>query len=357
MTWALDMRRASGGEVPMPLQRLLIETEAAGMRLDQFLARHVTATADPSGLSRSGIQRLIVAGQVTLNGQRAKSSARLKVNDLVQIENIPPREIPLQPEPLPLEILYEDKDCLVINKAAGLVVHPAAGRTKGTLVNALLHHCPDLQAIGGERRPGIVHRLDKDTSGAMIVAKNTLAFHGLARQFSERSVNKEYLGLVWGKLEPEQGLIDRPVGRHRSDRKRMSSVHFLRKTRMALTEWAVETYFSVGDEGYGSRWLTWVRLKPRTGRTHQIRVHLADLKYPLVGDKIYGRSRKNTKYQSSADVFPRQALHAERLAIDHPRTGQRMNFFAPLPDDLQELLADLHGQCIAVETLRGNKRG
>jgi 23S rRNA pseudouridine1911/1915/1917 synthase len=352
MIWALAMRRASGGELPMPLQRLLIEREAAGMRLDQFLARYVTASADPSGLSRSGIQRLIVAGQVTLNGQRAKSSARLKVNDLIEIEDIPPREIPLKPEPLPLEILYEDHDCLVINKAAGLVVHPAAGRTQGTLVNALLHHCPDLQAVGGERRPGIVHRLDKDTSGAMIVAKNTPAFHRLARQFSERSVNKEYLGLVWGKLAPEQGLIDRPVGRHRSDRKRMSSVHFFR-TRMALTEWSVERYFLIRHEGNGSRWLTWVRLKPRTGRTHQIRVHLADLKYPLVGDKIYGRSRKNPTYPSSADAFPRQALHAERLTIDHPRTGQRMNFFAPLADDLQNLLTDLHAQCIAVEAVRG----
>ena len=344
----------------MSLQQWLIERKAAGMRLDQFLARCATATADPGWLSRSGIQRLIVEGQVTLNGQRTKSSARLRVNDLVQIENIPPREIALEPEAIPLEILYEDKDCLVINKAAGLVVHPAAGRTKGTLVNALLHHCPDLQGIGGERRPGIVHRLDKETSGAMIVAKNTMAFHQLARQFSERSVNKEYLALVWGRLQPEKGSIERPVGRHRSDRKRMSSIHFLTKTRPAVTEWAAETYFSLGDGRNGFRWLTWVRLKPRTGRTHQVRVHLADLKYPLVGDKIYGRTRKKgatTKYQSSADVFPRQALHAERLGIDHPRTGQRMNFFAPLADDLQGLLSDLHTRCIAVESLGVNKRG
>ena len=346
--------------MPMSLRQWLIAGETAGMRLDQFLARGAAEAADLSRLSRTGIQRLIIAGQVTLNGQRTKPSVRLRVDDLVQIENIPPREIALEPEAIPLEILYEDTDCLVINKAAGLVVHPAAGRTKGTLVNALLHHCPDLQGIGGERRPGIVHRLDKETSGAMIVAKNTMAFHQLARQFSERSVNKEYLALVWGRLQPEKGSIDRPVGRHRSDRKRMSSIHFLTKTRTAVTEWAVETYFSLGDERNGFRWLTWVRLKPRTGRTHQIRVHLADLKYPLVGDKIYGRTRKKratTEYQSSADVFPRQALHAERLGIDHPRTGLRMNFFAPLADDLQDLLSDLYTRCSAVESLCLNKRG
>jgi 23S rRNA pseudouridine1911/1915/1917 synthase len=265
----------------MAFQQWMIDSPSVGMRLDLFLARHFVDGAARSGVSRSGIQRMIAEGQVRLNRQRAKSSARLKLNDVVEIENIPPREIPLKPESLALNILYEDEDCIVINKAPGMVVHPAAGRSSGTLVNALLHHCPDLQGIGGERRPGIVHRLDKDTSGAMIIAKSDMAYQQLARQFKERSVSKEYLALVWGKLEPATGTIDRPIGRHRSDRKKMSSVYFLAKRRPAVTEWSVEKYFMVPADTASATWLSWVRLKPRTGRTHQIRVHLADLKYPL----------------------------------------------------------------------------
>jgi 23S rRNA pseudouridine1911/1915/1917 synthase len=327
----------------MSIQQLLVDGPSAGMRLDVFLTRSFLKPGEPNDLSRSEIQRLIAERKVTLNGRCAKSSARLKIDDLIEIETIPPREISLKPEAVPLKILYEDDDCIVINKAPGMVVHPAAGKTSGTLVNALLYHCRDLQGIGGERRPGIVHRLDKDTSGAMIVAKNAIAFQRLASQFKERSVSKEYLALVWGRLEPATGIIDRPIGRHRSDRKKMSSVHSLAKTRAAITEWSVERYFTI-DARESSHWLTWVRLKPRTGRTHQIRVHLADLKYPLVGDKVYAHHKNGRlaiKPGSELDVFPRQALHAEKLGVDHPRSGQRMNFFAPLADDLRDLLNDL----------------
>jgi 23S rRNA pseudouridine1911/1915/1917 synthase len=329
----------------MSLYQLVIDSGAQGMRLDLFLARHFGAGLNPSGLSRSGIQRLIVEGQVTLNGRRAKSSARLRIADLVRIQNLPPRDSLLRAEALPLKILFEDRDCLVIDKAPGIIVHPAAGKTGGTVVNALLHHCPDLEGIGGERRPGIVHRLDKDTSGVMIVAKNSSAFQRLASQFRDRSVRKEYLALVWGKVKPEKGVIDRPIGRHRSDRKRMSSLHHLAMARDSVTEWRVEKYLPLPDGGREARWTTWLRLNPRTGRTHQIRVHLADLGYPLVGDKVYGRKSKSRSEKDATktcvDIFPRQALHAEKLEIAHPRTGERMEFHAPLADDIRELLKNL----------------
>jgi 23S rRNA pseudouridine1911/1915/1917 synthase len=329
----------------MSLHQFVIDAKSMGMRLDLFLTGHFVDPSRPTDLSRSGIQRLIFQGQVTLNGEKVKPSARLKVGDVVEIQPLAPREISLEPQALPLEILYEEKDFLVINKAAGMVVHPAAGQPSGTLVNALLYHCRDLDGIGGRYRPGIVHRLDKDTSGVMIVAKNDVAFRQLARQFKERTVRKEYLALVWGKLEPQKGMIDRRIGRHRSDRKRMSSLYCLAKAREAVTEWAVEDYLPVADERQFSGWLSWVRLRPRTGRTHQIRVHLADLDHPLVGDKVYGHKGKNRGAtggkQQTAEFFPRQALHAERLGVDHPKTGKRVEFCAPLADDIRNLLHKL----------------
>ncbi|HEY2919743.1 MAG TPA: RluA family pseudouridine synthase [Candidatus Binatia bacterium] len=329
----------------MAAQQLVIDGRSAGMRLDVYLARHSIAEEPWSGLSRGAIQKLIAEGRITLNGVPAKASARVKSNDRVNIQPFPPRESKLRSEELPLEILYEDPDCIVINKAPGIVVHPAAGRLTGTLVNALLHHCPELDGIGGERRPGIVHRLDKDTSGVMIVAKNGMALQNLVAQFKNRTVQKEYVALVWGKVEPEKGIIDRPIGRHRSDRKRMSSVHFLHKHREAVTEWRVEERFALDAFANTRRWLTLLSLRPRTGRTHQIRVHLADLGYPVVGDRVYGRKRKKGMTKQpivpAVDEFPRQALHAEKLVIDHVRTGQRIDFYAPLPKDLQDLLGFL----------------
>jgi 23S rRNA pseudouridine1911/1915/1917 synthase len=301
---------------------------------------------------------LIAEGQVKLNRRPAKSSSRLKSNDLVQLEKLPPRESPLTAEPLPLDVLYEDCDLIIINKAPGMAVHPAAGRSSGTVVNALLYRCPDLPGIGGERRPGIVHRLDKDTSGVMVIAKNDTAYQQLARQFKERTVSKEYLALVWGKLQPVQGTVDRPIGRHRSDRKRMSSLYSLPKKRQALTEWSVEKYYSVPVERSSAVWLSWIRVKPRTGRTHQIRVHLADLKYPLVGESVYSRRSQSIGRQTLAqlEAFPRQALHAERLIINHPRSRERMKFSAPLPNDLRELLGALERQSLNTEVPCQHKR-
>jgi 23S rRNA pseudouridine1911/1915/1917 synthase len=312
------------------------------------------------GFSRSGIQKLIAEGQITLNGKPAKASARLKTNDVVAIKTLPPKKSTLVAEPIPLNVIYEDDDCIVINKAPGIVVHPAAGRTTGTLVNAILHHCPNLQGIGGESRPGIVHRLDKDTSGVMIIAKAMPAFQQLARQFKERRVKKEYLALIVGKPKDEHGIVNRPIGRHRSDRKRMSSIHALARKREAVTEWQVERSFWRNEAGESSCF-SLLRLKPRTGRTHQIRVHLADLGYPLVGDRLYGRRRprvavKNAKL-SAVDLLPRQALHAERLGIFHPRTGASMEFYAPLAEDIASLLSALEEENLDCERTEIRQRG
>lgn len=327
----------------------IVNRDQAGLRLDVFLVRRFVDSLELPELSRSGMQRMIAEGQVTVNGHKSKPGFRLRAGDAIEIYWSPPRESGLIAEALPLNILYEDEDCIVINKAPGVIVHPVPGRSRGTLVNALLYHCPSLAGINGERRPGIVHRLDKDTSGAMVVAKHDLAFHDLARQFKDRQVLKEYVALVWGKMEPAQGSIDRPIGRHRSDRKRMSSVRFLSRKREAVTEWAVEGLFPVGAGKSHLAWITLARLRPRTGRTHQIRVHLADQGYPIVGDKIYGWKRRSF---SAAEIsvpglldFPRQALHAEKLVFYHPRSGAAMEFQAPMFDDMKKLLADLMGRC------------
>jgi 23S rRNA pseudouridine1911/1915/1917 synthase len=329
----------------MNLQETVIDPQSAGLRLDLFLTRRLPDLMRNEGLSRSRIQKLIAEGQITLNGKPARASARLKTNDLVAIKTLPPKKSNLAAEPIGLNVIYEDDDCIVINKAPGIVVHPAAGRTTGTLVNAILHHCPDLQGIGGESRPGIVHRLDKDTSGVMIVAKSMSAFQQLARQFKERRVKKEYLALVWGKPKDEHGIIDRPIGRHRSDRKRMSSIHALAKKREAVTEWSVERCFRQKNAARDSYWVSLLRLTPRTGRTHQIRVHLADLGHPVVGDKVYGRKRPHPTVKnanvSSLDSFSRQALHAERLSLFHPRAGAPMEFYGPLAEDIESLLKSL----------------
>ena len=314
------------------------------MRLDVFLAGRFADAGLERPFSRAEIQRLIAEGLITLNGATAKSSAKVKTNDRIDIQTLPPRESTLMAQALPLDILYEDGDCLVINKAPGMVVHPAAGQANGTLVNALLHHCEDLIGIGGERRPGIVHRLDKDTSGVMIVAKNMLAFHHLVGQFKNRQVRKEYLALTWGKIEPAVGRIDRPIGRHRSDRKRMSSRNIGNRSRAALTEWQLLECFALAQAKSPSS-VSLVRLRPFTGRTHQLRVHCADMGFPLIGDKLYGKGRRSAARQSAEDQlldeFPRQALHAEKLVINQVRSGKPMEFQAPLAKDMEELLNTL----------------
>jgi 23S rRNA pseudouridine1911/1915/1917 synthase len=332
-------------------QKTVVDPKSVGLRLDLFATRYLPTMMAGEGLSRSGVQKLIAEGQITVNGKPAKAGARLKINDWVAIKSLPLKESRMVAEPIALNVIYEDDECIVVNKAPGMIVHPAAGKTRGTLVNAILHHCPNLQGIGGESRPGIVHRLDKNTSGVMIVAKNTFTLQDLARQFKERRVKKEYLALVVGKPKDDWGIIDRPIGRHRSDRKRMSSISALPRRREAVTEWRVEKCFRYQTEVRGYSYVSLLRLKPRTGRTHQIRVHLADLGYPLVGDKVYGRKRRPRPVVKNGNVCPfdsfsRQALHAERLSIIHPRTGAPMDFYAPLAEDIDALLKILEDSCL-----------
>lgn len=342
-------------------RQVRVDAQSAGTRLDVFLAGCFNpATNAGEGLSRAQIQRLIDDGQITVNGAKTKSSARIRTDDRIDIHLWPARDAGIGSEALPLAVLYEDSDCIVLDKAAGMTVHPAAGHWSGTLVNALLHHCPDIDGIGGVRRPGIVHRLDKDTSGVMVVAKNGFAYQSLVRQFKQRRVEKEYIAVARGRVSKERGIIDRPIGRHRSDRKKMSSMHFLNRAREAVTEWTVEERFTFGAGAPPCGFATLLRLRPRTGRTHQIRVHLADLGHPLVGDRVYGRKRQLGASQSLGDPlvesFPRQALHADKLIFDHPRTGNRLEFVAPLPDDLKGLLRHLRDATRGTAGLKGVHR-
>jgi 23S rRNA pseudouridine1911/1915/1917 synthase len=325
-------------------EQFLIDRDSAGVRLDLYLSRRLSCGVEGRiCLSRAGIQKLIADGCITLNGATTKPSARLKFNDQIHVLPLAAPKSQLRAEALPLDILYEDRDCVVINKAPGVVVHPAAGQLRGTLVNALLHHCPGITGVGGERRPGIVHRLDKDTSGVMVAAKNVAAYLQLVSQFKNRTVHKEYLALVWGEVKPDRGTIDRAIGRHRSDRKRMSSLNSAGRTREAITEWRVEERFLLGRKSTGVGTVTLLRLRPRTGRTHQLRVHLADTGYPLVGDKVYGRKRQPLAKPGAPRIvsFPRQALHAEKLIIELGWPARPMEFTAPLPRDFSDLLDDL----------------
>jgi len=329
----------------MGLEHFTVDTAAAGQRLDVFVAGCCAAPKALISMSRASVRKLIDAGRVTVNGGKVKASLRLKVQDHVEIRLPEVRDIGLIGEALPLSVLYEDQDLLVINKAAGMVVHPAAGCASGTLVNAVLHHCPTIVGIGGERRPGIVHRLDKDTSGVMVVAKNDLSMRSLMEQFKSRTVGKEYLALVHGCMVGERGEIDRAIGRHQTDRKRMSSLRVTGKSRQATTQWEVEERYSIAMAARDLAWFCLIRLTPRTGRTHQIRVHLADAGHPLVGDRVYGRGRRaevvDIKLDGPVDGFPRHALHAEKLSFDHVRSGARMCFSAPLPEDMNGLIDDL----------------
>ena len=304
------------------------EPSEIGTRLDALVASRVPA------LSRSRAAALITAGVVRVGGQAKKPGFRVSEGDLVSGE-IPPPQPPSMygPEPIPLDILYEDAHIIVVNKPAGLVVHPAPGHFSGTLVNGLLHHCPDLSGIGGERRPGIVHRLDKDTSGVLVAAKSEAAQVSLSAQFKRRSVQKTYLALAKGRFEQDSGQIELPVGRHPTLRKKMSTRS--RRPRTAHTQWAVVERFA------GAALLEVVI---RTGRTHQIRVHLAAVGHPVAGDPVYGgkkRRKKKSEAEGPLTEARRQMLHAWRLGLSHPETGRWMEFEAPLPRDFREMLGKL----------------
>ena len=304
-----------------------ISPEQAGLRLDVFLAQ-----CDDS-FSRSQIKNAIEEGDVTVNGKPPKVSQHLKVGDVVEIHLEAAIDALAIPQNIPLSIVYEDASIIVINKPAGMVVHPAPGNPDNTLVNALLFHCHDLSGIGGVLRPGIVHRLDKETSGLIVAAKSDEAHRSLSAQFEKHEVHKKYVTLVWGNVKGQSGEILLPVGRHPVDRKKMSTRS--RRGKDALTLWKVR-------ERYGLATLLDVEIK--TGRTHQIRVHLTERGYPLIGDMVYGNPSKLQTVKDAAlkaylKSFQRQALHAAQLSFLHPHSGERVVFTAPIPEDMVNLRA------------------
>ena len=289
-------------------------------RLDAFLAAALPA----STLSRSRIKELIERGEVLVNGALVKAACRLGDGDQIVVVVPEPRKSVLRPEEVAFTILYEDEDLVVIAKPPDTVVHPGCGHQTGTLVHGLLFHCGDLAGIGGEERPGIVHRLDKDTSGVMVVAKNDLAHQSLVNQFKARHVSKVYLAIVNGCPKDETGRIDRPIGRHPSQRRKMA---INEAGRRAVTNWRVLESFA---EGFAL-----LELGLETGRTHQIRVHMAASGNPVTGDLLYGR--QDRRFCAELGVF-RQCLHSYRLGFSHPRTGEKLLFTAPLWPDLQQVL-------------------
>jgi 23S rRNA pseudouridine1911/1915/1917 synthase len=315
--------------------KLLVTPDDVNERLDRFLTRQLPMH------SRAYLQHLIEQGQILVEGRATKSGYRLRAGDHIAVSLPPPKPSDVLSERIPLNVLYEDPHLLVVNKAAGMVVHPSPGNVSGTLVNALLAHCPQLSGIGGVERPGIVHRLDKDTSGAIVVAKDDLTHRGLARQFADRQVKKFYLAIVRSDIRDSEGVIDAAVGRHPVYRQKMST--HTRAGREAITEFRVLERFGL---------YTLVELRPRTGRTHQIRVHMAALGHPLLGDPTYGRNRKELTSSPLAQQlawFRRQALHAWVLGFRHPTTGEQIECRAPLPDDLERLLAILRREACAPE--------
>ncbi|MCK4535411.1 MAG: RluA family pseudouridine synthase [Desulfuromonadales bacterium] len=312
----------------MERRTLEVPFDAAPDRLDRFL---VGAFPD---LTRSQIKRLIDEGSVLLDGAVAKSALKLRGGETVSVTLPEPSPVETVPEAIPLTILYEDSSLIVIDKPAGMVVHPAPGHPGGTLVNALLHHCEDLAGIGGELRPGIVHRLDRDTSGVIVASKNDHAHLDLARQFKEHSSQRRYRALVHGLVEPSEGTIDQPIGRHPVHRKKMST--HCRHGRRAVTHWRVLRRYELDR-------LSLLELRLETGRTHQIRVHLSALGYPVAGDPLYGNPRlarglEDAELGRLIGGLNRQFLHAWLLGFTHPEAGQYQEFHSPMPPELQGIL-------------------
>lgn len=304
---------------------IIIKPGTPKERIDVFLSRE-------TGLSRSQIDKLIRSGRVKLNRENAKAGYRVKADDRIILSVPPAKEIAARPENIPLDIVYEDKDIIVINKPPGIVVHPGAGNTEGTLVNAVLHHARDLSGIGGRIRPGVVHRLDKDTSGLIVFAKNDASHLDLSRQIKNREVKKTYLALVHGEIKDDSGAIDAPIGRNPVHRKKMAVIRSgSLKRREALTYYKVlERY-----KGY-----TLVELDLKTGRTHQIRVHLSHIGHPVVGDRTYSKKKEGG---ASRPCLPagRQLLHASGLSFHHPITGKYLEFRSDMPEDMKQVLGVL----------------
>ncbi|WP_339278600.1 RluA family pseudouridine synthase [Paenibacillus sp. FSL W8-1187] len=298
-----------------------VAPEQAGQRIDKFITDQL---ADPA-ISRTQVQDWIASGAASVGGRAVKANYKLSAGDSLSVTVPEPEDAAIVPEDIPLDIVYEDSDVIVINKPRGMVVHPAPGHSGGTVVNALMHHCRDLSGINGVLRPGIVHRIDKDTSGLLMAAKNDLAHLSLAEQLKAHSVTRKYVALVHDNLHHDIGTIDAPIGRDEKDRKMFTVT--TKGSKHAVTHFQVIE--RIGD-------YTLVELQLETGRTHQIRVHLKYIGHPLAGDPVYGRNK--------TVALGGQALHAAALGFTHPRTGERLEFEAPIPDDMQHVLTSLRNR-------------
>ena len=294
------------------------EKEDVGTRIDVFLAENM------EDLSRSGVQKLIDEGMITLNGGKTKANYKLREKDIIDVTVPEVKEVEILPEDIPLDILYEDADVIVVNKPQGMVVHPAPGHTSGTLVNALMFLCgDDLSGINGEKRPGIVHRIDKDTSGVLMIAKNDMAHQSLAAQLAEHSITRKYNAVVYNGFNEDEGTVNKPIGRNPQDRKKMAVTE--KHSRHAVTHYRVIERMEK---------FTLIEAQLETGRTHQIRVHMTYIGHPLLGDPVYGPKKQPVSLEG-------QALHARVLGFIHPRTGEYMEFEAPLPPHFEALLERL----------------
>ena len=301
------------------MEKLFFTIEKGGERIDKYLSEQL------EDMTRSHIQKLIKENMVLVNGMTVKSNFKLSASDQIEVEIPELKEPDILPENIPLDILYEDQDILVVNKPKGMVVHPAPGHYTGTLVNAIMYHCKDnLSGINGVMRPGIVHRIDMDTTGSLLICKNDRAHQALAEQLKEHSITRKYHAIVHGRLKEDEGTIDKPIGRHPIDRKKMS-VHCT-NGREAVTHYRVLKRFQQ---------FTYIECQLETGRTHQIRVHMSSIGHPILGDQVYGLAKCPYKLQG-------QTLHAKVLGITHPTTGEYMEFDAPLPDYFQGLLEKMH---------------
>jgi len=306
--------------------------EHNGLRLDSFLSNLLP------DITRSAAQKLIEHGFVTIDGDKPKPATKLRPGEIISITVPPPKPVETLPEDLPLNILFEDNDLIVLDKPAGIVVHPGAGNSGGTIVNGLLHHCKDLSGIGGELRPGIVHRIDKDTSGIIVVAKNDKAHQPLAKQFHDHTIKRVYVALLLGSPKEDSGKIKSLIGRHVTDRKRMSGN--IKRGKQAVTNWKVLARYPE---------CSFIKLRLETGRTHQIRVHMSEAGFPIVGDSVYGGTKRATNLKDQvlkrmAKELGRQALHAETLGFIHPSTENYMEFNSPIPDDMQRILDYLNSR-------------
>ncbi|MGZ3648082.1 MAG: RluA family pseudouridine synthase [Syntrophales bacterium] len=325
------MRDKPIGSQEQKSDEFVVASHEAGLRLDIYLS------LKDLGLSRSQVKKSVDDGLVRVNSVHSKVSHRLRPGDIVEIDKREPVACRALPQDLPLSIVYEDQHIMVVDKPAGMVVHPAAGHFQDTIVNAILYHCQNLSGIGGVLRPGIVHRLDKGTSGLLVVAKSDEAHQGLAGQFKRHEVKKTYTALVYSNPKEDEGQIDLPMGRHPVDRKKMSTKS--RHSKEALTTWKVHERFGVA---------TMLDVDIVTGRTHQIRVHLSAMGLPVIGDSVYGNPKRadavhNTFVRSKLKTMKRQALHAARIRFVHPITCQDMMFSSPLPDDMTALADFLRG--------------